>query len=296
MVLFAVLAAAQGLAPSSGQVEWRQTLSPHFTVMHEAAWAPPGFVMTLERLHNRLRRDLAMFSPWMAKERLKLYLYKDRASYLAGEFSPPAWSNGIALYQRKIVAVYDQQDRRKLAEIVAHETTHLLFESYWGEAGKAPPSWLNEGLAMLEEAEASSGAERSPWYRAMAALPRGDFLPMARFLEMNPTHDLKDDKEKVGVWYIQAFSLVYFLSRERTRLQFKDFCARLRDGKPLPEALWLVYRFQGAAKLEKAWKEWLASPVHLKRAQLITNEPEDKDKPKGVKGLEYMKGFNSLRP
>src|SRR5438045_9286300 len=79
---------------------WRQTLSPHFVVFHESAWTPSGFVLDLEKMHNRLRMDLSMFSPWMSKERLNLYLYKGQQSYLEGEFKPPKWSNGISLSEK----------------------------------------------------------------------------------------------------------------------------------------------------------------------------------------------------
>lgn len=251
------------LACAAGDWSWHETLSPHFAVRHQVAFMPGGFTMSLERLHSRLRLDLAMFSPWMSRERLKLYLYKDRESYLAGEFKPPPWSNGISMYHERTVAVHDQPDRRKLMDVIAHETTHILFESYWGEAGRTAPSWLNEGLAMVEEADVD---ERSEWFRAMADLGRKRRIPFAEFARIAPASDLHK-KAEVETWYVQAYSIAYFLLRQHSRLQFKNLCASLRDGKPLDEALWLAYRYRGLAQLEKAWLHWLRDPQLRKRME-----------------------------
>jgi hypothetical protein len=251
-----LLAASLGCGLSAESGFWHATLSPHFEVSHEAAFMPGGFTMKLERLHSRLRLDLAPFSPWMSKERLKLYLYKNRGSYAKGEFEPPEWSNGVSIYEKRLVAVYDQPDRAKLLEIIAHETTHLLFESYWGESGKKAPTWLNEGLAMVQEAEIDR-AEKSDWHAAMTLLPRQGHIRVADFVKMAPTEDLKNDSARVQTWYVQAYSVSYFLLRKHPRLSFKTLCGLLRDGKPLDEALWLAYRYRGAAQLEKAWLKWL---------------------------------------
>ncbi len=122
-----------------GQTEWKTTTSPHFLVYHEAPFAPPGVVLGLEKLYGRLRLDLSMFAPWMEKEKVKVYIYRSRNTYLnPKEFNPPSWSDGIAFLDRKIIVSFEQKGRRKLTEILAHEMTHLLFESYWEEARREP--------------------------------------------------------------------------------------------------------------------------------------------------------------
>lgn len=277
---------------------WRTTISPHFEVYHEEAFLPPAFIINLERIHSRLRMDLAMFSPWMAKERLKLYLYKDHASYLAGEFSPPAWSNGVAQFDRKAVAVHDQPSRRKLLQVIGHETTHLLFESYWREQGKSPPGWLEEGLAMLEE---DDPREYSQWLEAMVLMPREKMASMAEFLELSLSKDLPA-KTSVSQWYVQSYSLVRFLYRSHSRLQFKTFCSLLREGKPVQEALWLVYRYGSLRKFETAWHRWLQDPVHKKQARegrallaLERESPAPRKKSFSSRDFAPMSGFKSLR-
>lgn len=266
MLLSALAARPSGANAPPADGFWHETLSPHFQVKHQAGFLPPGFVLGLEKIHNRLRMDLSMFAPWVAKERLKLYLYADRKSYVGGEFKPPAWSNGIAFHKERVVAVYDQANRPKLLEIIAHETTHLLFEGYWWENGKPPPQWLNEGLAMMEENDDPRVPEKSEWFQTQALLDPNKTIPFKEFVEIRPTQDMKDqDKDQVSLWYVQAFSLVHFLYREHSRLQFQNFCGMLRDGKEIDEAAWRVYRFRSSEDLDHAWRNWLKKPTTIAR-------------------------------
>ena len=119
------LAALLASSPCIAIDSWNESVAPHFVIKHESPWMPPGFTLSLEKIHSRLRMDLSMFSPWMAKERLTLYLYKGRDSYVKGEFQPPEWSNGLAMFDRTAVAVYDQKEDRKKPLRSRHETTHL---------------------------------------------------------------------------------------------------------------------------------------------------------------------------
>ncbi len=260
--LFACLPAA------AAESSWPQTLTPHFDVHHQDVWLPPGFVMNIERIHSRLAMDLAAFSPWMANERIGLYLYANARQYAAGELGPPAWSNGLAVYQRRLVAVYDQRPQSKLLQIVAHETTHLLFESYWGEAGKRPPAWLNEGLAMLEETDANH-PEDSRWYPGMKDWAV-EFAPFSKFVKISPARDMADSPSNdVALWYAEAYSVVYFLVRKHSRLQFETFNGHLRDGDSLQRALWESYGYVSLRAFESAWRQWLGVSAPRRRGGLV---------------------------
>ena len=240
-------------------------MTPHFHILHQSPWLPPGLAVGMERIHSRLRMDLGAFSPWMSKERISLYVYRDLPSYVQGEFNPPPWSNGVAVYDRKAVAIPAMKETSQMLRILSHETTHLLFVSYFRERKRDPPRWLNEGLAMVEEAESRERPESSLWYENMVEMKPAAWLPMARFFAISPTEDLHDDKAQVAGWYVQAYSVIHFLVRQHTNLQFKSFCAHLRDGKTVPEALWLVFRYRSVGDFERKWRLWLADPVHRRR-------------------------------
>lgn len=288
----AVLAAAL-LLPSAaafGAVQWNESVSPHFVVKHEAPFPTAGLTLELERLHNRLRLDLAMFAPWMAKERVTVYLYTKQQNYLRGEFHPPGWSNGIAQYEDKMLATFEEQGKDKLYEVIGHEMTHLLFEGYWGEVKKRPPTWLNEGLAMLEEKGDKSDGPRSEWYRAMSMFYKQAPYRFEDFLSANPSRDLGGDQDKVTRWYVQSYSLVFFLYRRHTRLQFFNFCRAVRDGSTVAKALASIYRYRSTAELEKAWRAWLNEPAVRRELQEYEVIPRNSASAGGRKSASKREG------
>ncbi len=271
-VLLAFLAlAAPARAARDGQGwDWHESGTPHFVMKHQAAWLPAGFSMGAERVHSRLRMDLGMFSPWMSKEKINLFIYADQESFLQGEFQPPKWSNGLAIYDRKAVALPTMKDPRKMLQVMAHETTHLLFDSYWREAHREPPSWINEGLAMLQEADSPDRPETSTWYQQMTLIEAKKFPDLETFFAVTPTKDLHDNQAAVAEWYVQAYSVTHFLLRKHSKLQFKSFCAHLRDGKPVADALWLTYRYRRVSDLDKKWRQWLSDPIHKRRVAALS--------------------------
>ncbi|MFI5348504.1 MAG: peptidase MA family metallohydrolase [Elusimicrobiota bacterium] len=269
-VLAAVLAVRAIAAPSTGRGwEWRETLTPHFRILHQSTWLPPGLTMGLEHINFRLRMDLGMFSNWSGKDRANIYLYKDMQSYVHGEFAPPPWSNGVAVYDKDAVAVPAQRQTSALLRVLAHENTHLIFVRYFHEGHRDPPSWVNEGLAMLEEADSPDKPETSQWYQSMAGMDQRRWFPMERFFQLSPTRDLRDDKNLVSTFYVQAYAITHFLVRRHSHLQFKSFCDKLRDGQSVGDALRLAYHYRSVQDFEKQWRSWAADPSHKRRVAAL---------------------------
>ncbi len=273
-----------------GQTEWKTTTSPHFLVYHEAPFAPPGVVLGLEKLYGRLRLDLSMFAPWMEKEKVKVYIYRTRNTYLnPKEFNPPSWSDGIAFLDRKVIVSFEQKGRRKLTEILAHEMTHLLFESYWQDARRDPPTWINEGLSMLEETPPAEATE-SDWYQAMGQLG-GKAQPFTEFVKQSPMKHMKE-RDQVARWYVQAYSMVHFLYRKHSRMQFFNFCSHLSKGRDLQQALWMAYRYPSLDKFEGAWRRWMNMPEMREklRPRVSASAP-----PGGEESAEPRQGMTKVR-
>lgn len=292
-----VLLALSAPAGAGGDAwEWKETSTPHFRIEHQDTWLPQGLTLGVERIHFRLNMDLGVFSPWMAKEKIGLYVYRDLQSYVSGEFAPPPWSNGVAIYSKKAVAIPTMKETSQMLRVLGHETTHLLFVSYFREQHRDPPSWLNEGLAMLEEADSPTKPETSQWYQNMVDMDPKKWTPMDEFLNINPTKDLHDDKAMVGEWYVQAYSVTHFLLRKHSRLQFKSFCSALRDGKTSEEALKTVYHFRSVADFQHQWRLWLADPQHKRRVMAL--KAADRSQGDGVvekaaNGNSPFHGFSS---
>jgi hypothetical protein len=240
---------------------------PHYVVRVQTPRLPNNMDIDLESIHTRLSFDLSLFSPWMTKDRVNLYVYKDQQAYAAGEFKPSPWSIGYSLYENRILLVYPQANRKATLEVIAHESTHLYFESYWAEkSGDQPPAWINEGLAMLEESDTRMHPDQSNRFRSMLELP-SHYIPLDRFFTIAPAKDLAkaEDKPEVIVWYSEAFSIAFFLLRKHTGKQFKEFCDGVRAGKSVEDSLRDAYRFANMAEFEHAWMKWLNEPTFSRK-------------------------------
>lgn len=273
-ILAVALASRVCAAPSAERGwEWRETLTPHFRVLHQSAWLPTGMTIGLEHINFRLRMDLGMFSNLSGNEKANIYLYKDMQSYVHGEFSPPEWSNGVAICDKNAVAIPAMKETYQMLRVLAHENTHLIFVKYFRDGGHGePPSWVNEGLAMNEEADSPQRPETSPWYQKMVETEeQGRWFPLGVFFKLNPTKDLHDDKDMVATFYVQAYSITQFLIRKHSHLQFKSFCDKLRDGTSAEDALRLAYQYRSVQDFEKRWRSWLKDPTHKRRVAGLTD-------------------------
>lgn len=252
LLFFLAVSAQPALA---GKTDWHVKTSPHFEIYHESIWSPASISLEMERMYSSMRLNLAMFAPWMIRERTKVYIYSSPETYVGGEFKPPRWSKGLAFVTKKTIVVYDTGDIEKLKAVIAHELTHLYFESYFAEKLKYPPQWLNEGLAVYMED--SVFVQGGPWSRALAYFSPERRFDYAKFFSLK-IDDLPKES-MIADWYLQAYGSVLFLYRPNQRLQFKAFCQSIRDGTSVTDALWNNYRLAEGADFGKKWSAWLQS-------------------------------------
>jgi len=235
---------------------WRELVTPHFHAYYEANWAPAGLGVELEKIHGRMRMDISMFAPWMSTGTVKIYIHASQASFMAGEFAPPPWSRGLAYSDKKTIVIYDDGVRDRLRSVITHELAHLFFESFFKEADAVPPVWLNEGLAVYMEDRADS--DKGPWSTALKGTAPARMKPLKTHCAGGPKEDAP--AQQVSDWYLESFALVKFLFTPATRLQFKNLSVALRNGVPLEQTLWNVYRYRSLSAFEEAWRKWLFAP------------------------------------
>ena len=270
-MLLLALARPAAAAPQESGWQWRETLTPHFRVLHQAVFLPSGFTMGLEKINFRLHMDLGIFSNWSSSGRVGVYLYQDQRSYAAGEFRPPPWSNGVAIYDKKAVAIPAMRSTAQMLRVLAHENTHLIFVNYFRQAGhRDPPSWVNEGLAMLEEADSPERPQSSQWYQSMVMMDSRRWFPFEQFFRLSPTADLHNDQKLLEAFYVQSYSITQFLVRKHAPMQFKAFCDRLAAGESVDDSLRLAYHYRSVGEFEQRWRQWLADPAHKRRVEALS--------------------------
>ncbi len=289
----ALLAACAASARGDGW-RWQETTTPHFIVHHQSVWLPNGLTMGLERINFRLHMDLGIFSNWSSSGRVNAYLYKNQQAYAGGRFHPPSWSNGVAIYDQKAIAIPMMHSTRQMMRVLAHENTHLIFVNYFRQSHRDPPAWVNEGLAMLEEADSPDRPQTSVWYQNMVEMDPRRWFPLDKFFAISPTTDLNNNPELVTVFYVQAYSLTHFLMRTHAKMQFKAFCDHLRAGDSVPDSLRLAYHYETVGDLEIAWRRWLAEPIHRRRVEELPLADRDQDTAVDQAGVagDGSAGFN----
>ncbi|HAH07143.1 MAG TPA: hypothetical protein DCM05_11590 [Elusimicrobia bacterium] len=263
------------VSAAADEERWPTTITVRFVLHHEKSVLPKGYAAGLDAVHRALAKRLRDLSPWMDTEKIHIYLHASRESYLRSRYKPPATTYGLAVYPRKA-----SEPRRLVIsqdvklDVVAHELSHLLFNSFMGEGKHRSPRWVDEGLATIAQVDNSA-----PGGAAVLRLrPFGPHPPMAQL--MNSLPDYQQSQASVGEWYALVGSIVLFLKegQPRSPQYFVRFCKALRDGQDQVEALRQIYGLNTPEALEKAWTAWRASAPAPKNVQKApagqSGEPE----------------------
>ncbi len=227
---------------------FQKSVSRHFNIYAEQYEASDRFLELIENLHGNLMLDLAPFSPWASDQKVSIFLFKSQEAYRRVTGRPP-WSGGASSVPKRKVYVYESEE---LPGILAHELTHIYFDGFFLE-GTTDPLWLSEGMATLLQVERGLAAPN--WLREnLASLESGGGLPFESFMGVTTTSGWTDDK--VRLWYAQAYSVVRYLIRTQYRSSFYKFASYIRDGRPVPEALYRAYGapYTRIRALEIAWR------------------------------------------
>jgi hypothetical protein len=244
-----VLLLAQLALPVHAQSEasWSSDETRHFTIHHENPATSLGDENRVERIYEALHPVLWQLVPWMTQEKISIFLYSSRDSFLKGRFHPPAWSGGLMsdAQGEKILAIYEPMD----TAVTAHELTHLYFHTFFDEKTAPPPSWLDEGLAVMLQDDALTmpdPREKGP------ILPSP--IPMKTLLSSRPAQDAPG--ARVSLWYRQSHSVGRFLKHGHIEDLFASFCGKIRDGADVETALRDVYGYADLDAFEQAWLKW----------------------------------------
>ena len=124
---------------------------------------------------------------------------------LGGYFQRGADTNAIAL---------STEGFSESAPVIYHEYTHLLL----GNAMRAVPVWLNEGLAEYYSTYRlrpdGKGADIGHAIARHLALLRERFIPLTELLAVNYSSDLYNEGDRRSIFYAESWALTHFLMTE----------------------------------------------------------------------------------
>lgn len=136
---------------SSAESDFSQRESSHFNLHFEGKDTPETFrrdlLATLDSEYDDLVRDLG-YSP---RNNIAVTLYAQQAFFDVTR--APSWSGAINDGKLRIPISGVQSVTPDLARVLKHELTHSFVSQM---SGNRCPTWLNEGVAQLEEGKSSA--------------------------------------------------------------------------------------------------------------------------------------------
>ncbi len=273
--------AEETLSPQE-MIPWVEERGGHFIIYTEYETMRVRDIMReAERYYSTIAERLKFPRHddfWMWDDRVKIYLYADKATYLE-ETKEPEWSLGIADYTAR--AIYSYLDSpRFTTSVLPHEIAHLIFRDFYKKEweGATPPYWLDEGVAQWSEDKETQDQIKKlarDLLKTEGLLPLADILLLnLDFVKKNPdrlhfrlVHTMKDRYSVVIMspdvltnnFYIQAGSLVGYLIETFGARRFANFCRQISQERAISNALRSAYHkhFQSLKDLENGWRAYL---------------------------------------
>ena len=245
------------LATPAKAVNWQECKGKHFIAYHTKDDGPfAGKVLKKsEGYYKSIPRKLGItrYSQfWTWDNRVKLYLYPDRATFL-NETRKPEWARAVANYKKREIRSYKGHSGTPFVDgALPHELSHLVLRDFIGLTASVP-LWLDEGVAQIMEAGKAGRAKR--YVRQL--LETDNFMSVGTLTKLN-IYRVRD-RQLVNMFYMEACSLVYFLVHEFGSGKFYRFCREIRDGESLDNALRSSYSgsIRSVDELNEKWKKHL---------------------------------------
>jgi hypothetical protein len=181
---------------------------------------------------------------------IDIYVYADGDEMRQAVYYKPDWTGGVA-YPPQAIAIIGIAPANEAwgKRAVAHETAHIVIDTYAFSCLGSRPTWLDEGLAMFIEGGPSS-AERQQFETAVKA----NELIAFSALDAGFT---KDDYT-VSLAYTESYSLVNFLFIKYGREELLTLIDLLREGATTKAALTAAFGLDELG-LENAWRAYVGA-------------------------------------
>lgn len=237
---------------------WRLTKTKHFYIYRDKNAKVTDSTTGIDIILEQIYRNFELNIPWVSAFRSKVYVYKDKDSFVKGQFKPMEWMRAAFLPQEETIVFYDSpKDRVEVKKYFAHELTHMMNKKYYNQKkGDISdfPLWIDEGMAVYME-DITENAAGGGWAAALHLLnirPQKEKEKKKqpalgiRITDLNKEEEIfyfQDFKtfmeeeslskaEDISLWYTQAYAMIRFLwkpvigGREK-QMKFEQFTAEI---------------------------------------------------------------------
>ncbi len=206
---------------------YNETQALHFSVKAYGVDIVRSVADRAEEAYNRIMTDTGLYS-FKPRGLYQIVVYGTQDEYRK-KTGQPEWSAGVAVGN----AIYTYGSPR-LEGVLSHEMTHLIWFEFMGGRLVQEHRWINEGLAVFEEAKAVDPRGGSALFASMHQTLRSSPIPMDQMMRLVPA---TERAYEVSLWYAQAENMVRFLIQRGGRIGFSQFLTAVRDGKNLDQAV-----------------------------------------------------------
>ena len=230
---------------------WQVVKSTHFNIFYKNAPEDElnELIQKAEECYDSIAYELGFnrFNFWTWDNRAKIYLFDNQQDYKKATQSFN-WSAGQVMVSGKLIQSYVGAPGF-LQNVLSHELAHIIFMEMVGFNNPAVPLWLQEGVATYQEKDIYS--------------IRGDLADKIRqgnYLDLNALGRFQikgSGEEKVGLFYMESYSLVNYLIAGFGKEAFVTFCQNLRDSRNLMLALTRTYSFKNLNDFQESWKKYI---------------------------------------
>lgn len=162
------------------------------------------------------------------------------------------------------IVLYKNRTIDRTLEVITHEASHLLLSYAYNNK---VPTWLNEGLAEYFELIRLQGLSvgvppnRYSDQKIKALFNANRLLPLNTYFKRNGNAWYLANSSSKGLYYAQAWSLVYFLmSSQEGKKIIKEMFAYLKQNpwhKDINFILINSFYPRGLTGFERKWQRWI---------------------------------------
>ncbi len=181
-------------------------------------------------------------------EPAEIYIYANSQDLQGAMIFPQEWTGGVAFTQYNTVVLGIEPNNLSWGKsAMTHELTHLVVQQMTVNPYTGLPTWLNEGLAMYNEGELSSG---------LAARLKNAAADNGLISVRSLSSPFSTDTEVAYLSYAQSYSLVEFLITVYGQDKMLELLTNFSKGSSYDGALEKVYGFNTEG-LDTLWQDYV---------------------------------------
>ncbi len=236
------------------QSDYSSDTNVHFTVLFENTPAQRELkemiLRLLENAYDAVTRDLSTYPDSL----VQVVIYPSKSVYREAS-DAPIWSAAVYNGKIRIPARETKISEDQLQRILQHEFTHLLVDQI---GGRRVPTWVNEGLAQIEEGREVAWAK--PLLRRV--LGNRNLRPLFRDLKDLEGSFTSLPKDQARIVYAESYFAMKFMIDMIGMWGVTSMLEDLKEGTPPEDALRRAtgYYYE---RFQDKWVEKLMAEFHL---------------------------------